>query len=205
MTILLNTPIERDIVSPSGKIVGVHKSFLVPAAPQSIKADDGGANIKLRGIWLIRKFDDEATFEAMLAGDPEALPFEEIESENGFLTTGITELWNIFTGANANTANSSRLQIGIGDSSTAFSASQTGLQSTDGNILWQTVDSGYPTVSGATLTAQATIGVTAALYTWNEMGLKNSATGTVYDRVVANQGTKSGSNVWTAQVAITAA
>jgi hypothetical protein len=224
MTILLTAPIEREIVNTDGKAVGLYKSFM-PAlsyrngAPMAIQdavkilarapSDNGipetnlNQRLRIAGMWRIQKFDDEATYEAFLAGDREASPFEVVDTLNGFLTTGITELWNIFIGAVTTPASGSRLQIGIGDSSTAFAASQTGLLATT-NIYYQTVDSGYPTVAGAVLTAQASIGMTNAIFTWNEMGIKNSTTGTTYDRVVANQGTKAGTNVWTAQVAITA-
>ncbi|MDR3709940.1 MAG: hypothetical protein P4L33_16715 [Capsulimonadaceae bacterium] len=191
----LNIPIERDIVAPGGRIVGVVRDFVAQSSHREA--------LGVRGFWKVCKFENEGAHAASLAGDPEALPYEVVMTENGFLDAGITELWNVLTGGSTNLWSHVNCQIGIGDSSTAFAATQTGLQAST-NLYWQAVDTGFPTVSGQSITFQATIGATSALYTWNEMAIKNAASGVVLNRVVQNQGTKSGSNVWTAQVTVTA-
>lgn len=194
MSISLSVPIESDIIAPSGKIVGIMRSFI----PEAYQAD----GIRIRGIWGVSKYDDQATYDAWLAGDPGALPYEIVKSHNIALNGGLHELWNLAAGISANLMNNTNSQIGIGDSATAAVATQTGLQAST-NVYYQAVDSGFPTVSAQSFTFQAAIGPTSALYTWNEMVVKNNASGIVFNRVAQNQGTKSGSNVWTAQVVIT--
>lgn len=194
MSKMLIMPIERDIVAPTGRIVGVVRDFRIPGSRDLVG---------LRGLWTVVKYADEGTYAAMLAGDPEALPYEAVLTENTFFNSGINEAWNILAGTAGHAAfNNANAQIGIGDSSTAFAATQTDLQATT-NKFYQAVDSGYPSISGQTITFQATIGAANALYPWNEMVVKNGSSSICLDRVVANQGTKSGSNVWTAQVQIT--
>jgi hypothetical protein len=191
MTKLLDVPIEHDIVSPSGKIVGVHKKFV---------ADPNQDFPRLRGIWKTRKFDI-STHAAWLAGDPAALPWEEVELENSFLTVGITELLSLFIGAKTGVANGANLQIGMGDNSTAFAAAQTGLQAPT-NFFWQYPDTGYPFVSNAVLNVQATIGAGNANFAWNEMGLRLFGDLVGINRVVASQGTKTSASIWVASVTI---
>ena len=208
----LIVPVERDIVAPTGKIVGVVRNFRAPddgrhVSPTRGIGGGGFGGMRLTGKWKVCKYADEATHLAMMSGDPEALPYEVVLSQNTLLNTGINEFWNILAGVSGHpvfsNANSS---IGIGNSSTAFSASQTGLQASSGssNQFTQACDSGYPSISSQTITFQTTVGASNALFTWNEMIVVNSSSSIALDRVVQNQGTKSGSNVWTAQVAVTA-
>ncbi len=98
--------------------------------------------------------------------------------------------------------NSANARIGVGDGTAAFSASQTDLQGT--NKVRKTMDSGYPTRSGATMTFQSTFGGSEANFTWNEWGVFNAATGGVMlNRKVENLGTKASGSTWIVQVQIT--
>jgi hypothetical protein len=66
------------------------------------------------------------------------------------------------------------------------------------------MDSGYPSVSGQTVTFQATFQSTEANWAWNEFGVANSSAGTVLlNRKVSAQGTKLAGQIWTLILTIT--
>lgn len=97
----------------------------------------------------------------------------------------------LFTAANA--------RIGVGDSATAFNSAQTDLQGA--NKLRKTMESGYPIVSGNTITFKATFGINDANFAWNEWGVFNAATGgTMLNRVVEYNGTKLQGQTWIFEV-----
>jgi hypothetical protein len=98
--------------------------------------------------------------------------------------------------------NSTNARIGVGDGTTAFSASQTDLQGT--NKVRKAMDSGYPTRSGTTMTFQSTFSGSEANFAWNEWGVFNAATGGVMlNRKVESLGTKASGSTWVLQVQIT--
>jgi len=98
--------------------------------------------------------------------------------------------------------NNANAYLGVGDGTTAFSASQTDLQGT--NKVRKPMNSGYPTRSGNTVTFQATFGATEANFTWNEWGVFNAATGGVMlNRKLENFGTKASGTVWQFTVQLT--
>lgn len=85
--------------------------------------------------------------------------------------------------------------LGVGDSSTAHSPSQTDLQGT--NKLRKAVDSGSPSRSGNVITWQATFGTSEANFAWNEAGVFNAASGgQMLCRKVQALGTKTSGTVW---------
>jgi hypothetical protein len=66
------------------------------------------------------------------------------------------------------------------------------------------MDSGYPQVSGNTVTYRATFGTGDANFAWNEWGLFNGATGGVMlNRVVEYNGTKLSGQTWVLEVVVT--
>lgn len=98
--------------------------------------------------------------------------------------------------------NNANARIGVGDGTTAFSASQTDLQGT--NKLRKGMDAGYPTRSGNTVTFRATYGSTEANFAWNEWGVFNAASGgTMLNRKVESLGTKVSGSIWVFEVQLT--
>jgi hypothetical protein len=101
----------------------------------------------------------------------------------------------LFTTANA--------QIGVGDSTTAFAATQTDLQAAT-NKLRKAMDSGYPTRSANVLTFKSTFGSSEANFAWNEWSVFNAASaGTMLNRKVESLGTKASGSTWVLTVTIT--
>ena len=89
----------------------------------------------------------------------------------------------------------SNAYLGVGDSTTAFAVAQTDLQAAT-NKHREALD-GAPNVSTNVVTYIATFESGDANYDWQEFGLfNNSSGGTMFSRVVSNQGTKVGGQVW---------
>lgn len=98
--------------------------------------------------------------------------------------------------------NSANMRLGVGDGTAAFAVGQTDLQGT--NKYRKAVDTGYPTVSGATITMRSTFAQAEANFAWNEWGIFNAATGGVMlNRVVESNGTKQNNQTWILDVSIT--
>lgn len=101
----------------------------------------------------------------------------------------------------------SNAHIGVGDSSTAFSASQTDLQAAS-NKLRKAMDSTYPQRSTNVLTFRSTFATGDANFAWNEWGIFNaSSSGTMLSRKVESLGTKTSAQSWqiTCTITVTAA
>lgn len=99
-----------------------------------------------------------------------------------------------FTNANA--------RLGVGNSSTAFAASQTDLQGS--GKLRKAMDAGYPTANGPVVTFKSTFAPSEANFAWNEWGIFNASTGGVMlNRVVESNGTKQPNQTWVLEVAVT--
>ena len=110
------------------------------------------------------------------------------------LTTG--------TGTAFNNANS---YIGVGDSTTAFAATQTDLQAAT-NKLRKAMDATYPQVAANVLTFRSTFATTDANWAWQEWGVFNaSSAGTMMNRKVESLGTKTSAQTWQITVTITLA
>jgi hypothetical protein len=128
--------------------------------------------------------------------------YEVIDGEgNLLLNSGIDEMWDLIVGDSANHFNNASAQIGVGDSNTAASASQTDLQAST-NKTYKGMDSGYPTSTSQKATFQASFGDSEANYAWNEWVVKQSTSGKCLNRKVESLGTKT-SGTWTLQVSIT--
>lgn len=100
--------------------------------------------------------------------------------------------------------NSTNARIGVGDSSTAFSAAHTDLQAATNKL--RKLVTGAPIVVGNQVTFSATFGVGEAVYAFNEIGLFNHATaGTMMSRKVISLGTKPTNESWTTDLICTTA
>jgi len=132
-------------------------------------------------------------------------PYEVIEGEgNCLLNTGIDEMWDLITGAVSGADHifdNAAAQIGVGDSSTAASATQTDLQAAT-NKTYKGMEASYPTSTSQKATFKASFGSTDANYAWNEWVVKQSTSGKCLNRKVESLGTKS-SGTWTLEVDIT--
>jgi len=132
------------------------------------------------------------------------LGMEEFEG-NTALNEGLQLLADIIAGLDttSNKWDSSNAHLGVGDSSTSESASQTGLQGT--NKTYEGMDSGYPTRSNQTLTWRSTFDGSTGNHSWQEFTVVNASddSGTNLNRKVADKGTKSSGETWTLELQIT--
>lgn len=106
-------------------------------------------------------------------GAPE---LEEAIPGNLLLNEGIQEMLDLLIGAGGSVAayNNATAQIGVGDSSTAESASQTDLQAAS-NKTWKAMNASYPQRSAQTMSWQSDFGSSDANYAWNEWSIRNGA------------------------------
>ena len=92
--------------------------------------------------------------------------------------------------------------IGVGDSNTAFAASQTNLQA-ETNKFRKSMESGFPDRADNAIDFKASFGTDEANFAWLEWGVFNHASaGVMLNRKVENLGTKSG-GTWVLTVTLT--
>jgi hypothetical protein len=129
-------------------------------------------------------------------------PYEVIEREgNVLLNSGIDEIWDLVTGASSDYFNNANALIGVGDSSTAASPTQTDLQAAT-NKTYKGMESGYPTSTTQKVTFKSSFGSSEANYAWNEWVVKQSVSAICLNRKAESLGTKS-AGTWTLEVDIT--
>jgi len=129
-------------------------------------------------------------------------PYEVVDGEgNLLLNSGIDEIWDLVVGDSASHFNNAGAQIGVGDSTTPASATQTDLQAAT-NKTYKGMESGYPASTSQKATFKASFGDSEANYAWNEWVVKQSASGKCLNRKVESLGTKA-SGTWTLEVNIT--
>lgn len=125
---------------------------------------------------------------------------------NTLLDEGINLIWTLLCGgAGTNFANANAC-IGVGDSSAAAAATQTGLQGT--NKIYKGMDSGYPTYgTSQKATFKSTYGSTEGNFTWNEWSISNgnSDAATNLNRKVEAMGTKASGSTWVLTVDVSLA
>lgn len=99
--------------------------------------------------------------------------------------------------------NSSNAHLGVGDSSTAFSAGQTDLVAAT-NKLRRAMEAGYPTRSSGAITLRSLFGTGDANWAWQEWAAFNaSSAGTMVTRKVESLGTKTSAQSWQLTATIT--
>jgi len=133
-------------------------------------------------------------------------PYEVIEQEgNCLLNLGIDEMWDLVTGAVSGATHifdNTAAKIGVGDSSTAAVATQTGLQAATNKLL-KGMEAGYPTSTTQKATFKASFGSSDANYAWEEWVVQHTnESGKCLNRKVESLGTKS-TGTWTLEVDIT--
>jgi len=154
--------------------------------------------IRIRSLWKIEKFLEGAN-----------TPYEVSEfGGNLALNEGLYELWNLVAGdGGAQAFDNSNAYLGVGDSSTAAAASQTGLQAAS-NKLYKAMEATYPQYgSSQQIIFRSVFGSSDANWDWNEFTVANgnSDTDVNLDRKVSAQGTKVAGQTWTLTLTITAA
>lgn len=101
--------------------------------------------------------------------------------------------------------NNANAYLGVGDSTTAFSAAHTDLQAAT-NKTRKAMDATYPQRSSNVLTFRSTFGTSDANYAWQEWAVFNaSSSGTMFSRKVESLGTKTNTQTWILTATITVA
>lgn len=139
--------------------------------------------LKLKGIWTIEKY--RARFDEQTGKDiVDEKPFETFSFHNLATNTGVALMLDLLIGAGGTVYSNANAYVGIGDSTTAVSASHTDLQASS-NKLRVACDSTYPSRASQTVTAQSTFGTSQANYQWNEIAwFNNSSAGTMFGRAL---------------------
>lgn len=110
---------------------------------------------------------------------------------------------SLVVGAGGTAFNNANAYIGVGDSSTAFAATQTDLQAAT-NKLRKAMDATYPTIAANVQTFRATFATGDANWAWAEWGIFNASTaGTMLLRKVEALGTKTSAQSWQFTTTIT--
>lgn len=148
--------------------------------------------LSYKTLWTIRKFANEEEH----AKDN---PFEVSTIENNMLLNeGINMLWTLVCSSSGTKFDNANAYLGVGDSSAAESATQTGLQATT-NKYYKAVDASYPTYgTSQKATWRATFSGSEANFAWQEFTVANgnSDAAVNLNRKVSNQGTKISGQVW---------
>ena len=106
-------------------------------------------------------------------------------------------------GAGGTVFNNANTYIGVGDSTTAFSAAQTDLQAAT-NKLRKAMDATYPSGGSNVITFRSTFATTDANFAWQEWGIFNASSGgTMLSRKVESLGTKTSAQTWQFTVTLT--
>lgn len=155
--------------------------------------------IHYKSRWTICKYANEEDYK-----DGIMLEQPSIIEGNLLLNEGITEALKLIAGLTADAFSNANAYIGVGDSSTAAAASQTGLQAAS-NKTYKAMEASYPTVVNQTITFRSVFGSSDANYAWEEFTVvnANSDTGDNLNRKCSSQGTKASGQTWTVDLAIT--
>lgn len=192
--------------------------YKVSLKPNSLEVKKLSTKDRLgwKAYWRIDKFRDptgeianlmQAGLSTLAALDRFADRFigtEEIDA-NLALNEGLGELIDIICGLGSPTKwDSANARLGVGDSTTAASASQTGLQAAT-NKAYKAMDSTWPQRTDQTAEWRATFGASEANFAWEEYTVVNASddAGKNLNRKVASKGTKAANETWTLSLQIT--
>lgn len=128
----------------------------------------------------------------------------ELPGNNILVNAGINALTTLLAGGGGNAFNNANSYIGVGDSSAAEAAGQTDLQAAT-NKLRVAMNATYPTYgTSQKITFQSDFTGAQANWAWNEFAVFNASTsGTMLNRKVSAQGTKTSGQTWRVTVEIT--
>lgn len=106
-------------------------------------------------------------------------------------------------GDEATLFDNSNAHIGVGDSTTAFAAGQTDLQAAS-NKVRKGMEATFPTRTTNVTVFKSEFVAAEGNFAWEEWGIFNAASaGTMLNRLVENNGTKSSPAVWQLELTIT--
>ena len=107
------------------------------------------------------------------------------------MTNAIRDYWaQVTIGESVTAFSNANAYIGVGDSATAFAATQTDLQAST-NKLRKAMEATYPQRSGNVLTFRSLFGTSDANWAWEEWGVFNASSGGVMmQRKVESLGTR---------------
>lgn len=150
-----------------------------------------------RGIWRVKttlkKYAEDIT-QLPPEEAEKAVPYEVIEHRgNLLLNEGINELWTILCSAGGTKFDNTNAYIGVGNSTDAAAAAQTGLQG--GSTAYKGMDASYPTYgTSQKATFRATFGAAEGNFAWEEWTVANGNSDAAknLNRKVESLGTKSG-------------
>lgn len=146
------------------------------------------------GWFKVEKFDARVLKSGREIVDP--IPYDIQEIMNGYTNTGGALMLDLLIGAGGTVFSNANANLGSGDSSTAFAASQTDLQAAT-NKLRKVMDATFPSRSGQVMTFKSTFATTDANWAWQEVAIFNAAsTGTMLARSVSSLGTKTSAASW---------
>lgn len=155
--------------------------------------------IRFKEIWIVLKYKNDKDYRE---GKSYQVLIEVFKSGvNCMLNAGIAELWNLVIGGSALHLDNTNAQIGVGSDATAAVATQTDLQ--DAGAEWATMEATYPSISNQKVTFAGSFGDGEAEFHWQECAVRYGAAGTVFNRVVADKGTKAAGETWVAKLEIT--
>lgn len=188
--------------------------------------------IKWTPVVHVKKYSADTVREltSMLGHEPTGEDLRRLEAEglawddeawahgNQLVTVGLNRIGNLIIGTGAAFTNTQAI-IGVGSSSTAYSAGQTALIG-DGSTTtayYQGADASNPTQSNGVITCNATYATGNANFAWNEWAFA-VGTGTItpggtlasvattpvmLNRKVQSLGTKGAGSTWTLQATVT--
>lgn len=117
------------------------------------------------------------------------------------LNEGITEMWKLVAGITATAYSNANARIGVGTSTTAEAATQTGVITA---AVYKAMNASYPSVSAQTITFQSDFGTADANQAWAEWEVDNGATAAKSaNRKVQAFGTKPSTQTWTISANLT--
>lgn len=117
-------------------------------------------------------------------------------------TAGRNHIASAVIGGGVTAFNNANAYLGVGNSSTAFSAAHTDLQGA--SKARKAMDATYPQLATNVITAVSTFGTSDANFAWEEVGFFNASTaGTMFSRLVQAMGTKASGSTWVLTLTIT--
>jgi hypothetical protein len=143
--------------------------------------------------WTIEKYDKNMKLYEI----------EEIKG-NLLLNEGITSLLTLLIGGSETPFNNANAYIGVGDGTTAASATQTGLLGA--NKSYAPMDSTYPQVSNNIVTFRSTFGPEEGNHAWREFTVANGLSDSAKNlnrKVESALRTKANPDTWVIQLQIT--
>jgi len=205
--ILLNEGITKiwqlvigDFAEVTGEVIGTGDGYATtftatlankPIKPGTVKVTDGTETLTDNGDGTLTGDQGGSGTINYVTGEI-SVTFANAPASGADITVDY-EWLDVFDANNA--------ELGVGDGTTAEDPTQTDLLGT--NTFYKGMDSGYPTVSGQTVTFRATFGPDEANFAWNEFTVRHSVTLINLNRKVEAKGTKSVGETWIVELSIT--